>query len=377
MKNISSVLIVFLLLVGAVADAAPTFGAEFNFSNWVIASDEHRSYVDNPMGVEARDRMVEVIKAKCRTCTFSSVTDGYGVENVKVTYPDGWYFVVATDPAVVEVQTKPSTVAEIEKHQLRIQKHIFDSAIESGLLSSTEIHGQNWAGNHIHVGLLSTVGHDEKSGIRLFRNFLVDFSNHSELAMGIFTHDNLNAPAVGQYPDRVTRRFEQLINDVDSGKVTSITQLAAELRTSVYSHHPSKSGSGTDKYQAFNVNRINNDSFPKSQKTFELRAMRAQESAEDFLLLTRLIEKRLEFLADQPNMKVNRAMFRSFLSNADKASGFYRYVTETGLDFQPYEKFLDSSQRSQLARLKNSLDREIQVTRSRGSSVQCMQIFAR
>ena len=33
--------------------------------------------------------------------------DSYGVEVFKFVYPDGFYFVVATDVAAVEVQTRP------------------------------------------------------------------------------------------------------------------------------------------------------------------------------------------------------------------------------------------------------------------------------
>jgi hypothetical protein len=334
--------------------AQATFGAEFNFTNNTIRySKSDGLTVNSPESELARDKMMEQVKKVCGDCKIKILENDYGVSIYHVSYPDGWYFDIATDPAVVEVQTKPSNMKTIQKNQDRIQKHIFDVAQNVGLLPANEVFGDFWAGSHIHVGALSALGKGADA-VKLLKNFMVDFSNHSELAMGVFSSDITNAPPLGMLPQQELANFQSIIADVESGKIRSINTFSERVRNEVYDVVVSgRDISPTTKYQAFNVNRIGNRHFDKKAQTFELRAMRGQNSAEDFLILTRLIEARLNFIdARGTPVEIN---LNIQMTPAQQAENFYNYVTESSLDFAPYEKFLNLQQKSALIEIRHRL----------------------
>lgn len=346
-----------LILLSQVTWAAATFGAEFNFSNSALRQGQEDGFTVNSDASEAaRDKMKRLVLKKCQNCRAEAFVNGYGVKNYQIVYPDGWYFVIATDPIVVEIQTRPSTVQEIEKHSSRIQSDIFETAKAVGLLPSTQSVSKNWAGSHIHVGVLSALGKGPDA-VKKFRNFLVDFANHSELANGIFTLDRLNAPALAALPIEQQDQFAKIIEDVDADRIKSIATLAKRIRNEVYNVTLHADLDPTSKYHALNVNRIGNKDFHSSEQTFEIRAMRGQESAEDFLIQTRLIQARLDFL--ERNRKLVDFSPLSVLStDFAKTESFYRYVTETGLDFEPYKRFLSPFQMTQLTRIKEIINLE-------------------
>lgn len=346
MQNVRS-LVVFCafalaLVTGAQASAKASFGAEFNFSNVALRAGQSDGFtVNSPASEQARDMMKDEVLKLCGECKAEGHENAYGVLTYRIRYPDGWYFEIATDPSVVEIQTKPSTTNMIQKNQERIQKHIFDAAKTVGLLPASQAISRSWAASHIHVGALSALG----TGIpaaKLLKNFMVDFSNHSELALGVFTFDTMNAPPLAMLPETEIENFKKIAADVDSGKIRSINTFARRIRSEVYDVSVSGTVEPTTKYQAFNVNRIGNDDFDLKSQTFEIRAMRGQESALDYLILTRLIEARLEYIKTQPSIKIE--LVKTY-NEEQRAEKFYRYVVETGLDFTPYEKFLTPQQK--------------------------------
>jgi hypothetical protein len=330
------------------AFAKATFGAEFNFSNSVVRQGSG-SIVNSPASTAARDKMLENVKVSCPECKIQNKVNSYGVLIYKVTYPDGWYFFISTDPAVVEIQTKPSTVDELENLQERMEKDIFGTAREAGLLPATKVMGPQWAGSHIHIGVKSALGEGVEATKKL-RNFMTDFSNHSELAEGIFTNDRLNAPPLRMLPAPEKENFKKIIDDVDSGKISNIKVFAERVRNEVYDVTLA-SASPTTKYQAFNVNRIGAREFTADQQTFEIRAMRGQESAKDFVDQTKLLEARLEYVNSAAS-PVPLKLKLGAASLEEKAERFYQYVTETGLDFAPYEKLLSADQKRFLGNIK-------------------------
>ncbi|KYG65579.1 hypothetical protein AZI86_00420 [Bdellovibrio bacteriovorus] len=323
--------------------AQATFGAEFNFTNDLIDRTAQGSYVNSPESEAARDRMMKAVRNACANCYIQAKENGYGVKTYRVTYPDGWYFDIATDPAVVEVQTKPSTVAEIKLYQDRIQKHIFDTAASVDLLPASEIMGTHWAGSHIHIGAVSALG-DGVAAVKLLKNFMVDFSNHPELAMGIFSADRANAPPLGMLPQAQRDAFAQICADVDAGKIRSINTFARRVRKEVYNVTIMQDWAPSTKYQAFNVNRIGDRAFDLLIQTFEIRAMRGQESSLDFLIQTELLEARIKHIQSL-GKSIEVKIPNVYMSEEAKAEAFYKYVTETGLAFDPYVKFLTPAQR--------------------------------
>ncbi|RYZ69860.1 MAG: hypothetical protein EOP09_06945, partial [Proteobacteria bacterium] len=191
--------------------AAPTFGAEFNFTNFEVRHGQAQaSDVNSEVSESYRDAfMLEVMKV-CGDCKVVTTENSYGVKTYKIVYPDKWYFVIATDPAVIEVQTKPSTAKQIENRLERIQKHIFDAAKAVGLDPASKVMGTEWAGSHIHVGATSALGEGREAVLAL-RNFMVDFSNHPELATGVFTNDHSNAPPIAELPVMQRELFKAVI----------------------------------------------------------------------------------------------------------------------------------------------------------------------
>ncbi len=125
--------IIFFLHFAALAKDV-TFGAEFTFTNdKIIAGARSDSTVHLPEAAQARDQFRDRVLQVCQGCYVVEEKNGYKATVHKIVYPDGWYFIIATDPSVVEVQTKPLTVAEYKKMRERIQTDIFDAAKTVGI----------------------------------------------------------------------------------------------------------------------------------------------------------------------------------------------------------------------------------------------------
>jgi hypothetical protein len=197
--------IVYFLLFSQQSFAwPPTFGAEFNFSNPVVLKSGKPLEVNSTESEAARDKMMEIIKSVCATrgdCSVQTSENHYGVTTHRVKYKDGWWFDIATDPRVVEIQTAPSTVEQLEKYKQRIQEDIFGSAEKTGLSVTdiTKVFGHGWAAGHIHIGASSAFD----GNAQLFRNFLVDYVNHPELGTGLFSNDWSNAPPLTALPKKI------------------------------------------------------------------------------------------------------------------------------------------------------------------------------
>lgn len=343
-------LVLVASLAPVAAHARALYGAEFNFSNMALIRGQTEGHIVNSEASEAaRDALSSKIAELCTECKIEPRENSYGVTYYHVTYPDGFYVEISTDPSVVEIQTKPSTVEQLQAHAEILQKHIFDAARSVGLLPAAEVMGDTWAGSHIHVGTKAALG-DTRNSVRLLKDFMVDFSNHRELAEGIFSSDTLNAPPLARLPEKERKAFEQIVEDVDNGHIRSINTFAARVRKEVYDVALSSDVDPTTKYQAFNVNRIGNKKFAKIAQTFELRAMRGPRTADDFLAEVELIQARLDYLKTHPNPPL--ALPLTYMSDEQKVEAFYRYVTETGLSFDRYERFLKQWQLAYLPAIK-------------------------
>jgi len=283
LKKIAFIFFALAYSIIATLDALawpPTYGAEFTFTNQNILRAQRSldgTIVNNTESEAHRDMMGEILKERCKLskqCKIKILKNKYDVEMIRVTYKDGFWFQIATDPAVVEIQAKAATREEYLKYKEILERDIFEVARQVGMEPS-EI---GVGGGHIHIGATSALDKDA----RLFRNFLVDFVNHPEIATGILANDHYNAPPVMALNDKQIEEFKKTINRFDNGDIKTIFALAKELQDKVYFETPT----GWDppkKYQAFNVTRIVNNRTPVEEKTIEIRAIRPQQSIDDFI----------------------------------------------------------------------------------------------
>lgn len=324
----SRVLLSFFVLVFALRAAAQaTFGSEFTFTNSLIRGAQQGShYVNNDESERHRDLMGARALATCDGCRLVNETNAYGVKVVKVVYPDGFHFTIATDPAVVEVQMKPVTNEEIAKNLHRIRRDIFGAAEFVGMKPDARV-----GGGHLHIGWLSATGGD----LLLLRNFIVDFANHPGIASGLLAYDHFNSPPIQALPEDRQRAFRRIIMEVDSGLITTVAELARRIQTEVYNWNQAN-WNPPHKYHALNLVRIADNSWREPDKTFEIRSIRAQMSAEEFQMLTRLFEGRIEYLRHLgkpvplriPREQTPEQAFRQF-SN---------YVARSGIRFAEFRE---------------------------------------
>jgi len=308
-----------------------TFGGEFTFTNNTIinASTTQDSIVNIDEAVEAQKAFLAEVLKVCAGCREITQKNSYGVETHKIVYPDGWYFVIATDPAVVEVQTKPSTVATLQKIQARIQSDIFDAAKKAGVVPHTSV-----GGGHIHFDYTSSV---EGNVLRL-RNLLVDFANHPELALGIWSNDRFNSGPIANLPSSQRQAFEEIIEQVDTRKIRSVNTLTKEIRNRVYDYNIAD-WYPPQKYQAININRVGSKAFDISEQTIEVRSIRPQKSAAEFLAVVRVLEGRIELNKTRTlPLALDKAKLHSARIESDSITmkKHLDYVAESGVSPEEY-----------------------------------------
>lgn len=344
----SAFLVFAVLLSVAPAQAwPPTFGHELNFTSAAILQEWKRQgsglIVNNAASEDARDRFAERVLKSCGGCRILPYKNEYGIKSYRVTYADDWYFNITTDPAVVEIQTGPVTAFELKMMKERIDRDIFGCARAVGL-EVMKLSPKLGTG-HIHVGIRSTI----KNDLSLLRDFFVDYSNHPELAMGIFAKDRNNAPALVELTPLQQKEFRAVIDEVDTGQITSVRGFANAIRNRVYTSTPSLFGPSS-KFQAFNVDRVGNPEIISGEQTFELRGftMEMQTSAADLILLDELIQRRIQFLGDRQDRVP--LVLKTLRSEKEKVERFSRYVTEAGMDFEPFIKYVPGEKNRSYAR---------------------------
>ena len=322
------ILFAVIILTGGQVFAQATFGAEFTFTNSAITGAQTQgNIVNNPESESHRDRMAEAALRTCGNCRLIKEENAYGVDVYKIMYPDGFYFVIATDPAVVEVQTKPMTTSEIKQNEARMRRDLFGAATSVGMAASPRGTG----GGHIHIGYLSSTGGD----LLLMRNIIVDFANHPELANGILANDHWNSPPIQALPQESQFAFKKIIDDFDAGRIRDIQTFASRIENEVYTWH--RAGwNPPSKYQGFNVSRLANLEWNPSERTFEIRSIRPQQSIEQYEALTNLLEGRIEYLRSRRSPIALELRPRE--SVPQEYERFSKYTSEAGLDFAAFRQ---------------------------------------
>lgn len=239
---------------------------------------------------------------------------------------------------MVEVIAKPVSLERWTEIAPRVQRDLFEVAASVGLKPP-----RYFSGGHMSFDLRRTFGEDAL----LFRNFLVDFANHSELASGIFKDDWVNAEPLTLRAER-RARFEEVIRRFDQGEYRTIRELADAIHTLV--------NEGRAKSDALSLATLY-DGTPEDQQRLEIRGLRAQQSAEHFVLQARLFLRRLEYLRrlDRPIPFLNR---EPVSGDREGVEAFHQYVTESGEDWEAHRRFLPHRyQRFQLDSTGRFIDR--------------------
>lgn len=333
MRQIKPTFILFLLFLARVALAESYFGAEFTMTNQEImdAGAKAGAIVNIPEAVKAQKALLEEFTKDClktAKCVVKSLNNTYGARVFQISFPeqDGFWVQISTDPSVVEIQTKPSTLAEYTKHEA-----ILDELFQAGKRVGISPDSWGTGGGHIHMDFASTFGEDK----RLFRNFLVDFMNHQELGgSGIFGSDTSNAPHLNLLTQEQQAEFRKVIHEFDTGRIKDSRALAEAINKRVYYQTPS-GWRPPVKYQALNLTRM---SMPDGEATIEFRGIGPQRNPQEFLQQLKLFEQRVEFLRKQDGL-LELLDFKT-MSRAEKIGAFRSFVEESGLAWDEYQKLM-------------------------------------
>jgi len=319
-----------ILFWASFSPAQETFGAEFTFTNPQVRYGQKDPFaVRSPESERHRDMLAQHILRRCQGCWSEEGRNQYGVKTWKILYPDGFYFVIATDPGVVEVQMKPLTVREIERHLVRIQNDLFDSAEDHELVPD------DIGAGHIHMGLQSSIGSD----VRLFRNLLVDMANHPELSHGLLAPErNGNALSFVDLSTAQQAAFARVISEVDRGQIRDVQTLAQRLNTEVYNVHP-EGWSPPAKFRDLTLLRAADPQWQLLERTLEFRGIQSQANAKEFFLLSQLFSGRMAYLRRlQQPLSLQPPEASLLGSPARKLQRFADYVAEAGLDFRSFAR---------------------------------------
>lgn len=325
------------------------FAPEFNFENEKTKAAFRRqrdlNETENPYGSSLRDQWAELIKANCPECKFDRMPDKYGVEKVRVTYPHGWWLEITLDPAVVEIVSKPATLQEFRSLETVLQRDIWKVAEKLNLKAE--------GSGHINIGKESAFGSDTL----LFRNFLVDYLNHVELARGIHEEDKLNAPHPEDLiPEKKSQKLINLFKTFDFEK-HSIEDLAKSIIDKIYTetNWTRVMTEPPEKYQSVNLSTI---AHPNPWPRVELRSVRMQRNFKEFLDILGLFEKRIEFLKkiQKPLQYQAWRIPQHSYPKQMAVARYYEYVKNSGLDWNLYADLLPGQFKNAVSDLNRQLN---------------------
>lgn len=188
--------------------------------------------------------------------------------------PNGWWFKVTQDPGVAEILMSPLTLKDFKRFKGDIQDAIFASAANSELYVWDFL-----GGGHINFDTRIFGG-----DILLARNFLVDFWNHSELAMGIFGYDTINALPLALYRAEDQDKIRWVLDRAAQGRFSSVEDFFEEV------NHVLNKG----KFVGHNATRgKHHDLNLATRGRVEIRCVRPQTSMDVWINQIELIEARI------------------------------------------------------------------------------------
>ena len=338
MKNVvGAYFLIFLFSLNSWA-WPPTYGAEFEVTR-AGGFPEYDFNNNNPTASEEKAeqlKLVEQIKKQCLAakCTVTEVKGKWDTD-FEVKFSDGWWFKVSYDPDCVEIITKPSTRKEFESHASIINNHIFGAAKKIGL---TVNKFEDSA--HFNIGVRSAFNDDAKK----FLKFFVDYTNRPDLALSSLGYDLANAPPLSMLQESQRLALQKIVEKVNSGKMNTIQQVAKAIQEQVYIHTYESSWGTSAKaiahYQAIGLKYINRTDLTKADAPMELRSIWTQDSAENFILISKLMEARIDYLNSSDEPIIYTQTVRQEFTDSEHRTRFRIYVEEMGLNYQDFESLL-------------------------------------
>ena len=276
----------------------------------------------------------KAILKKCSGCVVAPHEGKFGLEEYRITFPNGYWVNIAVDPGAVEIQTPPLSGEEYRRLEGFIQANVYDRAAEIGLAPRTDSDG------HLNIGALSAF-----PKVGQFAEFLLDQVNHPELGLGVLGEDLNNAPPLAVQDPKQLASFFKAMDKVKDGSVASHKELATVVNTFVYYKTRSfneRSTSGRH-YQAVSVKRLERESFPINDAPVELRYNIGRRTFGQTLLAYDLILRRVAYLnrrSEFSNLQREPFVRAENMSPSEKISRFYIFVGEMGEDFSRYRELI-------------------------------------
>lgn len=337
----------------------PIFGPEFTFAklnalNGKIESPKERdanNYISWLLqhlitNQSKNDQFLFSIDDSELSTTSIGRTDELDIPHYIFESPEGWGFTVTSDPGVLEIKMPPKTNLFYSAHSANMQDAIFQSAHRVGLYPALF-----QGGGHVNIGK-NIFEHD----VLLFRNFLVDLINHSELALGIMNYDLKNAAPILMLDTETLKRLRVAIDDFDrqySQKIeeqkSQLDFLAKRVHGLLYhSRYRHDMLSERGKHTAFSLIEFST--------RFEIRSVRPQANFDVFVRQTRLFRNRLNYLKQikrpipvHPHIHVysdeliandQKYFFTPPVDPQAALRAFYSYVTEAGELWQDHRDYI-------------------------------------
>jgi hypothetical protein len=222
----------------------------------------------------------------------------------------GFWLQYGTDPFVIEVRSKPATVADLEANREFIDGTMFDPKRTLGARPAWLL-----GSGHMHMDLETGFQGDTQ----LLRDFVVDMLMHPEIYRGPWAGDRFTTWNLGRYAKSILT----VIRAHDEGQFRDFNSFVSALRKAGLSRFPT-SGNGLVLSDEFN--------------TIELRFLRAQRSTQEIINFATLFRERVRYLREHPH--VQYVAPPKFMTPAEAYRRLELYVTETGREWAEYKKML-------------------------------------
>ncbi|MCO5143617.1 MAG: hypothetical protein M9962_11050 [Oligoflexia bacterium] len=299
----------------------PTYGPEFTFTNLeMVEALKKLPYSGQKMANQKfLNLWVEEIRKTCQECKIIEKRDKHGIA-YKVE-KGSFHYTLSVDTGVLEVQMPGLTLEEIRAQKESIHKEIFQAAEKMGLKPAKTL-----GGGHIHIGYLEAFKDDPQ----LFRDFVVDYANHPDLSFGVMGSSLENSPPIVALEKNQQEEFKKLIAEFDHSSMSG-EDLAKAIDERVYTK--TLKYMSPKHYQAMKMRRVYDEIF-QNQKTVEMRAVRPQQSVEQYLVELELLEERLKYLKRWKGRLPLDLPIELAKEPIDKLTNFYIYVREMGYSWE-------------------------------------------
>lgn len=311
----------------------PTYGAEFVLTTSEIETTTHIFKNDPYNSPEKKTQltMVEFIRAKCKAakCVVVEVEGKYD-KDYMVHFEDGFWIKYSFDPGCVEIMFKPSTLETIKQNESRINEYVFESG------KSLNMHVPKGAGGHVNFGVRSIFENNTEA----FLKYFVDYANHPDLTLGGLGYNIRNAPPLSVLKEENRTALNKIIKDFYAGKIKSVQEAARRIQNEVYISSYFAEWGAPEHYQAVGLKYVNQTDLNEKDAPMELRGIRAQSEAADFIKMAELIEARVAYLNKNVSSIIYNETKKKVYSKSEVKTRFKLYVEETGLAFKDYTSLL-------------------------------------